>query len=254
VPRNWKEFLAVSDTLKSSGIAPLVLAGKDEWLVSVFSGLPYSGVFNEEPNWITKLDRGEAKWTDKASIDALYKFKTLVDKGYLLEGSLGTGEDQAYQDWLTGKAAMIVNGTWAVDRVALHTPSFEYGVFAPPGNDSGTPKVAFIYGNIYAVTTHSKHPNEALTFLRFLTKPENTQIFMDEIKQFTNVLGVSADFHPAARVIEPIWNIDRTQMLHSQAAPAVRSVQGKALQKLIAGDVTPEEVARELQSVQEQGE
>lgn len=250
-PKNWDEFLAVAETLKSNGVPPLVLAGKVDWLVSVFSGLPYSGLLTQDPNWITKVSNGEAKWTDEASVTALRNLKTLVDKGYLLEGALGTGEDQAYQAFYQEKAAMVVNGIWAIDRVVQNTPKFEVGVFAPAGNAKGTePKVAFIYGNIYAVTTHSKNQEAALTFLKFLAKPENAKPFMNEIKQFTNVKGVSADFHPATRAIESVFNLQRSEMMHAKTSPSVRSILGKTLQKLIAGEATPEQVAQELQAAQ----
>lgn len=251
-PTNWEEFLAVSKKLKSNGIAPLVVAGQDEWVVNVFAGLAYSGVLSQEPHWITKAAKGEVKWTDEGSLDALNKIKTLKDEGYILDGSLGTGYDQAYQAFFQGKAAMTVNGAWSIDWIINTPPSFEVGAFVPSGNDPGQDvKVAFIPGNILSVSSASKNQEAALTFVEFLSEPENATLFTDAIKQFSSVQGTSADFHEATKIIRPIFEYEKTQMMHAEVSPTARSVLGPALQKLIGGEATPEQVAKEIQEAQE---
>jgi raffinose/stachyose/melibiose transport system substrate-binding protein len=252
VPTNWEEFLAVSETLKKNGIAPIALAGKDEWVVNVFAGLAYSGLFSQEPNWLAKAAKGEVKWTDKGSVDALNKIKTLVDKGYILEGALGTGYDQAYQAFYQGKAAMTVNGAWSIDLIINTPPSFEVGAFVPPGNDKGQPlKVAFIPGNVISIASASKNKEASQTFLNFLSQPENASLFATTIKQFSSAKGASADFHPATKIVQPIFNSEKTQMFHAEVSAQAKSVVGKELQKLIAGESTPAQVAEEVQKAQQ---
>jgi raffinose/stachyose/melibiose transport system substrate-binding protein len=252
VPTNWEEFLSVSETLKQNGIAPIALAGKDEWVVNVFAGLAYSGVLSQEPNWLAKAAKGEVKWTDEGSLDALNKIKTLVDKGYILEGALGTGYDQAYQAFYQEKAAMTVNGAWSIDLIINTPPSFEVGAFVPPGNDPGQDsKVAFIPGNVISIASASKNKEAAGTFLNFLSQPENASIFATTIKQFSSAKGATADFHPATKIVQPIFDNEKTQMFHAEVSAQARSVVGKELQKLIAGESTPEQVAEAVQKAQE---
>jgi hypothetical protein len=69
-PKNWEEFLAAYETLKQAGIAPIVVPGKEEWVVNVFAGLAYSDLFSKEPKWLTKVANGEVKWTDEGSVHA----------------------------------------------------------------------------------------------------------------------------------------------------------------------------------------
>lgn len=251
-PTNWEEFLAVSETLKENGVAPIALAGKDEWVVNVFAGLAYSGLFSQEPNWLAKAAKGEVKWTDQGSLDALNKIKTLVDKGYILEGALGTGYDQAYQAFYQGKAAMTVNGAWSIDLIINTPPSFEVGSFVPPGNDPDQPlKVAFIPGNVISIASASENIEASQTFLDFLSQPENASLFATTIKQFSSAKGASADFDPATKIVQPIFNNEKTQMFHAEVSTQAKSVVGKELQKLIAGESTPQQVAEEIQKAQE---
>lgn len=252
VPTNWEEFLAVSAVLKEKGIAPIALAGKDEWVVNVFAGLAYSGLFSEDPKWLSKVASGETKWTDEGSVEALAKIKTLVEEGYILEGALGTGYDQAYQAFYQGKAAMTVNGAWSIDLIINTPPTFEVGAFVPPGNDAGQElKVAFIPGNIISIAKDSKNQEAAKTFLTFLSQPENASLFATTIKQFSSAKGAKADFHPATEIVQPVFEAGKTQMMHAELTPQTGSVLGKELQKLIGGEITPEQAAAELQKAQD---
>ncbi len=251
-PKNWEEFLAVCETLKTNNIAPIALPAKDGWLATVFSGLTYSGLFSEDPQWLQKVKTGEVKWTDEGSIEALNKIKTLLDKEYLLEGSLGTSIDQAYQAFYQGKAAMLVNGAWSMDLIINNTPPFAYGAFAQPGNAKDQPlKVAYTAGNFITIASASKNIDAAETFIDFLSQPENAKLFTDTIKQFSSVKGATADFHEATKVVAPIFENEKSMMMHADVSPSVNSVIASELQKLIAGEATPEEVAQALQTEQD---
>lgn len=251
-PKNWDEFLAVSETLKSKGVPPIVLAGKEEGNMTVFAGLVYSGLLSKDTSWMKKVATGKAKWTDPESVDALNKMRLLAEKGYFLDGALGTGDDQSYQAFYQGKAAMLESGAWSIDKIAANTPSFNVGAFIPPANKVGEPlKAAFVPGNTISISSKSKNIEAAKTFLSFISVQENASIWSKSARTFSTVQGTSADFHPAAELLKPIFAAEKSEMIHATVTLTVKSTIGKVFQKLAAKEITAEAAAKELQTAQD---
>lgn len=97
-------------------------------------------------------------------------------------------------------------------------------------------------------------PVAALTFLRWLSQPENAQLYCDESMSFVTVDGVSSEFAPEAALLDPIFSMDTTPMLHAYMTPAAKEGLAVALQQLLAFDetgVTPEEAAQSVQAEQD---
>jgi len=250
-PTNWEEFLEVAETLKNNGIPPLVVGAKDHGENNHLSGLTYGALLSEEPDWVQKVGRGEAKWTDLGSIEALERFKLLVDRGYLLEGALGIGRDQAYQAFYQGKAAMISQQVGVIEFLAANTPDFEVGAFAPPGNNPGqTLRVPFAPGHTLALYSKSKNKEAALVFLEFISQTENAQLMSTEINLPSSVKGVIYDFHPIAKVLMPLLDMPTADLMHAVVLPQTKPALATALQRIIGQDGTPiTKLAEEVQAV-----
>ncbi|MDF2958956.1 MAG: hypothetical protein K0S39_691 [Paenibacillus sp.] len=250
-PKNWEEFLTVCETLKAKGVAPIVVGSKDQGENNHLSGLTYAGLLSKDPTWVQKVGEGKAKWTDPDSIAALEKFKLLADKGYLLEGALGIGRDQAYQAFYQGKAAMISQQVGVIEFLALNTPSFEVGAFAPPGNDKGQElRVPFSAGNTLALYNGSKNKEASLKFMEFVSKTENAQLMSTETMLTSSVKGIKLDFHPIANSLMPLLTMPTSDLMHAVVTTQTKPALATALQKIIGktGTSVPE-LAKEIQAV-----
>ncbi len=250
-PQNWEEFLALCETLKANGVAPLVIGSKDQGENNHFSAIPYGALLSEDPTWVQKVGRGEAKWTDPESIDAMERYKLIVDKGYFLEGALGIGRDQAYQAFYQGKAAMISQQVGVIEFLAANTPEFEVGAFAPPGNDPGQERrVPFSAGHTMALYNKSKNKDASLIFLEYISQTENAQLMSTEINLPSSVNGVNYDFHPIAQVLMPLLDMPTSDLMHAVVLPQSKPALATAFQRIIGKDGTPlEELAKEVQAV-----
>ena len=251
-PQNWEEFLAVAETLKQNGVAPLVLGSKDHGENNhLAGGIAYGSLLSDVPDWVQKVGRGEAKWTDPESIAAIERFKLLVDNGYLLDGALGIGKDQAYQIFYQGKAAMISQQVGVIEFLAANTPDFEVGAFAPPGNDPGQEqRVPFSAGHTLALYNSSKNKEAAFIFLEFLSQPENSQLMSTEINLPSSVNGVVYDFHPIAEVLMPLLQKPTADLMHAVVLPQSKPALATMFQRLVAKDGgTLEQLAQEVQDV-----
>lgn len=252
-PTTMDEFMEVCEKLKSNDITPIVTYGKGSGMVAP-TAIFFNSLLSEDTDWINKVNSGEAKWTDEAPVAAFTKFKEAVEKGYYLEGSLSLDDTQAFQAFYQGKAAMLPNGAWSIDKMASTPPEFEVGAFAYVSDEGVENKAAATYGTTIAIAAESKNKDAALTFLRWLSQPENAQLYCDESMSFVTVDGVSSEFAPEAALLDPIFSMDTTPMLHAYMTPAAKEGLAVALQQLLAFDetgVTPEEAAQSVQAEQD---
>ena len=66
-----------------------------------------------EPGLWTRASKGEATWDDPGIIKTLEIWKQLFDRGIMQEGAVGYQQyPDANNDFLTGKYAMVMMGTW----------------------------------------------------------------------------------------------------------------------------------------------
>ena len=95
---------------------PLTIGLKDGW----FNGDVFSLFANMVEKGITeKADQGKVKWNAPQFVKAMTLLKSLVDQGVIDKNSLGVS---VYEDsigmWADGKAAMHINGGWAIGMLS----------------------------------------------------------------------------------------------------------------------------------------
>ena len=111
----WDEFIALIGEINDAGITPLVTGGKDNrfaWMASAFL-VRAAGLDN-----FKNLCFGEAmtSWDDPqyGFVEAVTKFKEMVDAGAFPMGVLGMSATEADQMFANGEAAMYYEGAWKV--------------------------------------------------------------------------------------------------------------------------------------------
>jgi raffinose/stachyose/melibiose transport system substrate-binding protein len=95
---------------------PLTIGLKDGW----FNGDVFSLFANMVEKGITeKADQGKVKWNAPQFVRAMTLLRSLVDQGVFDKNSLGVS---VYEDsigmWADGKAAMHINGGWAIGMLS----------------------------------------------------------------------------------------------------------------------------------------
>lgn len=105
-PGTWKEFLNVCEKLAENGIAPLVYAGDNRQMVSVwfdYLNLRLNGI-----EFHTALMEGREGYDDERVRAAFDTWKFLVDSGYILENAWGLQAEESLSIVVDGKAGMIL--------------------------------------------------------------------------------------------------------------------------------------------------
>jgi raffinose/stachyose/melibiose transport system substrate-binding protein len=118
VPTDLTSLVAAIEKLKVTfpDKLPLTIGLKDSW----FNGDVFSLFANMVDKGITeRADNGEVKWNDPKFVKAMELLKKLVDMGVIDKDALGVS---VYEDsigmWADGKAAMHINGGWAIGMLS----------------------------------------------------------------------------------------------------------------------------------------
>jgi raffinose/stachyose/melibiose transport system substrate-binding protein len=211
IPTTWSEFTTVCQTLKSKGVVPLGISGKDS------AGVNMLGVVQDlYPNKQDKVDLAKGLWdksvklTDGKQLEVLTKVKSLYD---LAEPNFaGVSYNTMTAGFVKGQFAMMADGTWNQTTIdSAGGSSFKYGYFPLPSSDNAADN-AFLGGKVeltLAVPSNSKNIGTAMAYLSFFSQPENYKLFLKEAgfapsqpniettPFFTSIAAYTKTFQPA---------------------------------------------------------
>ncbi|MFI0901354.1 ABC transporter substrate-binding protein [Streptomyces sp. NPDC020983] len=170
--RTMAQFTDAMGKLKAAGYTPLQTAG--QWVTGgQFSMMADAGVMTADPDWTLKRKDGKVSFADSGYASYLQAYKDWIDKGYLKKSALGLTYADGQTDFLNGKSAMYIMGSFFVPSADQAKKSDGIGVFTMP-TDGAYPSGQF--GNIadpYVVVSRSKHRAAAIDFVKWLvTDPE----------------------------------------------------------------------------------
>jgi multiple sugar transport system substrate-binding protein len=205
-PGDWEEFMSILGKIKEAGYVPMSFQGGDAnlgftWLVRFIyyplykELIPMMDILPEEkPGVVTRKEVALA-WKKGLDVIGSERFKTgcLLQEEfaqYWSPGFLGMDINAAYDQFITGKAVMHLNGSWQIKPIKEDPyREFQWGVFpfppitkkttkyAPPEDaikplTLGGPSAGFQFSVPKSVVEKGLL-EEAIDFLMFLSAPQN---------------------------------------------------------------------------------
>lgn len=138
VPETWDEFIAVCETLKSTGETVFAQGTKEGWPLYevIFSGLGANFYGGEQAR--QDLMAGKVKLTDPQFVKAFDKLNEL--QPYFPNDYEAIDYVSMQQLFGTGQAAMFIGGSWEIGIFEdLGSGEDAIGFFAPPGGERRRP-------------------------------------------------------------------------------------------------------------------
>ena len=110
VPGTYEDFIACCDDLKSQGIIPFGCAGKETWCVTEY----LESVIEKSVGADTLNDifLGRASWDNADVAAAVNTFQEMVTKEYFDPAGIALSNDEVKANFMAGKYAFYMNGTW----------------------------------------------------------------------------------------------------------------------------------------------
>jgi len=164
-----------------------------------------------EPGLWTRASKGEAKWNEPGIVKTLEIWQQLFKRGIMQEGAVGYQQyPDANNDFLTGKYAMVMMGTWytqystekamtAALKAAGVSGAKPFPIVPIPFPDvAQAGNVGEMFGDAdygLAVSTKSKNKAAATTFATWLaTSKAGQQAVADQLNDVPAVKGIEPNF------------------------------------------------------------
>lgn len=245
VPTTFEEFEAILDAFVAEGIVPMNAGGANGWpLTHNWQELVLYKATREEINNFQFL-QGEVDFQGEAFTYGAEKFLEHVQKGYYGDNINGITNDDANNGFAQGLYPIFIGGTWNFGVYKAQETDFEWGVFLLPGKQFTTGSA----GNMWVVPENAENKDLAYEFIN-LTLQSKAQTTMAN----AGGIALAADLDQItdesmrelnAAFAEIVAN-DGLAFYPDWPVPGYMDTLGAALQKLVAGEITPAEFNDEI--------
>ena len=152
-------------------------------------------------------DQGQVTADDPHNVAALrwmaaYGKRYDVTRMQSFESGFG-GNSTPSGPFFVGKVAMWQTGEFAREHLRRYAPDLEWGWFPLPYPAGGRPRTTSAGGSVFAIPAATRYPEEAWTFLDWITRPYAVGEFCEAITNLPplRALGQSEQFRK-----EPLFN------------------------------------------------
>ncbi len=249
LPKNFDEMIADAKAIKAKGGTPFFEMGGDRWATQWWVQVQLADA--AKAGLWDKVNKQQEKFTDPTVLNAIKKYKGLVDEGLFNSNITSANFVDQGKALLAGDAAMVVqvNSFFSELQASANTEELnqKIGFFpiAPSGNvgtfipDQSNALVAFKTGD-------SKRESAARQFLSFWLGTEYPKFLADQ-----NTVSLETD------VPSPATVPDALTAVADSLPTAVGSMQALAianpdlyinLANMLSGKMTPQKVASTTQA------
>lgn len=256
VPTTYEEFLAAADVFKDAGIAPIAMGdsagwpAEHYWMAYLVQNCGVEKVYDA-----LALD-GSASFTDECFVKSAADLQYLAQNGYFTAGMASDDFDVAQALFVSGVTPFFHTGTWLLgdfpDDAGFQLSMFPFPRFEDAAvNNEIIGAVTITFG----IASGSKHQEEAMEFLRFVTSQEAGDVFAhyDVLSlRAGSVATYSSDLAKEAwHGIETAENA--LPWIENEMPAAVGENQiYRGTVQLLTGQLTPEEFCANLQAALEE--
>lgn len=175
MPTDWEGFLALCETLKAAGVAPIALGSKNRWPAQFW--FDYMLLRTAGPDYRAALMAGEASYDDAEVKAAMAMWKDMVDAGYFVENANADTWTDASDKVARGDAAMTLMGTWITgywNGIGLE-PGGDYDFFPFPEITAGVPAASVGPVDGLVISSNVANVEGAEAFLEFMISSPDVQ-------------------------------------------------------------------------------
>jgi ABC-type sugar transport system permease subunit/ABC-type glycerol-3-phosphate transport system substrate-binding protein len=200
-PRTWEELREYTKKLtkyRNTGVKTLERAGfipnyGNSWLY--LYAWQNGAEFMSPDGRTCTLDTPASEGALKYMVDLYDSMGGFADVNKFQSGFQGAEQDP----FISGKIAMVINGSWNVNTIARYAPDLDFGVAPPPvpaerlqgkGRFAGqAPYITWAGGSSLAIPIGARHPKEAWRFIKWMNSKEGVVIAATAQRKFNLAKG-----------------------------------------------------------------
>jgi len=176
VPTDWTQLFSACKKLRSAGYTPLVYGNGGQPLGAEFYpwyDMSYMMIGSYSVSQWQGLYSGKIPWTAGQNAAQLSQWAKLKSSGCTNSDVLTNTNNLGQFE--TGKAAMMVDGTWDTQKFTKALGS-NVAAFVPPYSSTPIKGVVDFAGDGLSETSYAKQPAAATEFLQFMTTDQAAKI------------------------------------------------------------------------------
>lgn len=244
-PSTWADLMAAAQKLKDAGVFAFANGTATAWQNETIVTALGASIIGKD--FYQDLMAGTTDFTDPRYVEALAAVKEA--SAFFPEGFIGLDYPSSQQLFASGLAAMFAGGSFELANFKNQNPDIELGVFpAPVATEGDEHLVGLFFDGGYAGNAKTEHPEAVLKFLAYLASPEFGQAFANSLNNISPIPGVTFDNPLLQEVAELNKNsIPYIMLVHFRyQEPSGSVLLQAAVQKMLAGEQTPEQAAAEV--------
>lgn len=203
-------------------------------------GLAVSAIKSEEGTfqWLPFLWQagGDIPNVDsEAGREALGLWVEFVREGWMSRGILNWRQEDVKNEFVNGKAAMMINGPWQIPVIEENYPDLNWDVAVLP---KGAESASILGGENLAITTSSQNVDAAWDLLTWTQKPDNLVPYLKKVDRLPSRKDLADE---SAWADDPILSVFVEQLsvarprAYGAKYPEISSAIQEAIQAAISG-------------------
>ncbi|MDF2671125.1 MAG: extracellular solute-binding protein family 1 [Paenibacillus sp.] len=255
-PKTWADLMTLVEMFKKEKITPIALGNKAAWVAqsSILSSL---GDRVTGTDWFLKAAAGEgAKFTDPEFVQALTYLQQLSKAGAFQDGFNSIDNTQMEQMFAQGKAAMMIDGGWALTNLAANASKealdgMRVTVLPSVPNGKGDPNsLSGVVGTGLGLSkkVEGARKEAAHKVIYALASPETQKKTLEgnQLVSYKVELDTTKVTSIFAEVYKLLGTVKTTPVYDGKLSSAVADVVNNGLQELLMGG-KPEDIAKKIQ-------
>ena len=259
-PSTWSGFMEAVEALKAAGITPIGLGNKGRWVVVD----PLFGTLVARqcgPDYVAEVQAGDTDLMDACHIAAIETFEELVDAEAFNPNANSLDNKQQRDLYLNGEVAMFIEGSWALPTI-LDNGSEEViaatNIALWPAIDGKEENAAYVTGGAgwsYAIAA-ALDGEEREAAINLIKELSGVDYNLDRVEigllpaQALGDRAAGIESHPLfSEMVDAVgsgaWEI--VPIIPTNMPRSQLDITGEALQDLMVGNRTPQEVAQAMQ-------
>ncbi|RUS47482.1 ABC transporter substrate-binding protein [Cohnella sp. AR92] len=254
-PKTIDDMQAVAAKFKEIGVTPMAIADKENFrgghLLTNLSLKKFGQAKTDA------LVDGSAKWNDADMVSLLQLMKDWQDAGILGDNIVTTDNNTITSNFLSGKSAMLYEGSWGISTLAASEIADKVGVIPFPSFSDSPDNAGTWFGGAggYSLSKELKGAklDAAVKLLKYLTSAEAFQYYLEQTKGGVYPVNMEVDSSKVDPVTQAYMEALKTSTgfkLELYAYDPIAQLQDKVrneIQGLFAGN-TPKKTADNIQS------
>jgi raffinose/stachyose/melibiose transport system substrate-binding protein len=257
VPTTWDEFVSALETIRDGGYDPIVFGSLDGWpAIHTWGALQHAYSDLETiDNFMYRAEGGT--FDNDANVQAAQTMLDWIDSGYFSPGFEGMDYDNAtYGSFIGFEGAMWLTGSWMTGSIVEDVENAEENVgffLLPSATGEEVPLTIGGVGLGYGIRADTENPDIAAAYIDLVTGPEAANLLLEQ----GYLPAITPEDYESGTLTGDV--IEAWELISSNnkvghyldwTAPDIAA----DIQEMMAGEVSPEEFAANVQEDYESDE